>query len=333
MANSAPAPIRPSLRVVPARQRLGAGQPVVARRRIAAGRPLDLVAVDRVQQIGLELRGGAPGRVASPSAQASRRPCWRPMPASVWPSRSSIDSALSPLTPRSRATRGDSRSVAAGAGDRPGDRVGQLPGEQLPALAAAGFVGDQQEIAAAAARRQPRPSSSSRGEMRQPRGDFGQRGIARRLAIGQIDRIEAPQAQQQGVSRGPSPVALPVQSIRRAAHAPPPCRAARSGIALGIDSLGSSAVMALPCAKLYHTPKPLPKRQRAPYQRRRNDQAQLAPCPAGLGRPPAPRKPPPRCARCARLGAARKRPMPLVVLGGDGYHAACRCTACSTSAG
>ncbi len=75
-------------------------------------------------------------------------------------------------------------------------------GKEQPAFAAAGFIRGEQEIAAAAARDQPGTVELVVGEAADARRDFGQRSIARAGAIGQIDRIEAAQAQQQRVDAG-----------------------------------------------------------------------------------------------------------------------------------
>ena len=138
------------LAVVPARQRFGAGQAVLGSancgwKTTSISSPS--IACSRSASSWAAVR---PGRVVSPSAQASRRAL---LAAHVGKRLAEpVEHRIRRSPARPRAT---GRCAATGAGsrrsvgNRAGDEIGQLPGEQLPALAAAGFIGDQHEIAAA----------------------------------------------------------------------------------------------------------------------------------------------------------------------------------------
>ena len=101
--------------------------------------------------------------------------------------------------------QGETRAEAQGAGaalDRAGHDIGELLGEELPALAAAFLVGGHEKRAAPAARHQPWAIQLGIGEMHQAAGDFHQRAIAGGLAIGQIDGLETAETQHQRVDAG-----------------------------------------------------------------------------------------------------------------------------------
>ena len=173
-----------NLGMVPARQCLGASQGVLRQSELRLEYNFDLTAIDSVQQIGFELGRSSPGAcgfAVSPGHAPSL------LAAHVG------ERLAEPVKHRfgtllfHPAQQGNARREAQHCtGHRQGSRhhVCQLPGEQLPALATAGFIGNQHKGAATGARRQPWPFQFARGKMREPRRDFGQGCIPSGSAIG-----------------------------------------------------------------------------------------------------------------------------------------------------
>ena len=113
---------------------------------------LDLVAVERFQQVGFELGGGAAGAgglaIGPDDAAALLAP--RGGQSLVEAVEQRIGVFAGECAQQREAGREAQRFGAAR--DRARDEIGQLLGEELPAFAAAGLVGDDHEAAAGAAR-------------------------------------------------------------------------------------------------------------------------------------------------------------------------------------
>ena len=148
--------------VVPPRQRLGPAEniarraaPVLANAKLGLEHHLDLVAVDGAQQVGLQLGGGGAGMGGFATGPDDAPPLL--VLGQRQRLRQPVEHRFGVLvgqSPQQREARRQAQGPRA-ALNRPGDHIGQLLGEKLPALAAALLVGGNQKGAPAPARHQP----------------------------------------------------------------------------------------------------------------------------------------------------------------------------------
>ena len=184
-------------RMIPARQRLGPDQPVVVERILRLEEDLDLVAVDRREQVRFELLVRA-----ARARDIARRPV-DPPPRAVAHAGSDLRQAIEHavgIVVLGHAHQGDARPQpqarpAFGIGDRHGDGIGQRLGQPLPAFAAAFLPRNEEEIAPAKARRGPGAAALEfvAREMPDALRHFDQRPVARRFPEGDIHRIDPPE--------------------------------------------------------------------------------------------------------------------------------------------